>query len=182
MLGDAEGEAQIGQFGFARRAFGDDFKLHLVHHRVVARLHQQTAGHRFHRQAHATRIGQAAGQQQAQVLFRGDDLDRFLGGVGRDDHLGENLGDRLSGFGIELAVERDDAAEGGGGIASQRLAVGVVQIVRFRHTARVGVLDDHAGRGALGIEFGDAFIGRVGIIDVVVGQFLALHLAGGGDA
>src|ERR1035438_4138354 len=27
----------------------------------------------------------------------------------------------------------------------QRLAVGVVQIVRFRHTARVGVLDDHAG-------------------------------------
>ena len=48
VLGDAEGEAQVGKLGFARRALGDDFKLHIVHHRVVARLHQQSASHRFH--------------------------------------------------------------------------------------------------------------------------------------
>ena len=35
---------------------------------------------------------------------------------------------------------------------------------------------------ALGIEFGDAFIGRVGVVDVVVGELLALHLPRGGDA
>ena len=39
----------------------------------------------------------------------------------------------------------------------------------FGRAARVGVLDDHAGRRALGIEFGDAFVGRVGVVDVVVG-------------
>jgi hypothetical protein len=33
-----------------------------------------------------------------------------------------------------------------------------------------------------GVEFRDGFIGRVGIVDVVVGQFLALQLARGGDA
>ena len=32
------------------------------------------------------------------------------------------------------------------------------------------------------IELGDAFVGRVGIVDVVVGELLALHLARGGDA
>ena len=33
-----------------------------------------------------------------------------------------------------------------------------------------------------GIELGDAFIGRVGVVDVVVGELLALHLPRGGDA
>ncbi len=44
------------------------------------------------------------------------------------------------------------------------------------------MLDDRASRGALRIELGDAFIGRVGIVDIVVGQLLALHLTRGGDA
>jgi len=44
------------------------------------------------------------------------------------------------------------------------------------------VLDDDAGRRALGIEFGDAFVGRVGVVDVVVGELFALHLPRGGDA
>ena len=41
------------------------------------------------------RIGQAAGEQQAQVLLGGDDGDGLLGRVGRDDHLGEDLDDGL---------------------------------------------------------------------------------------
>ncbi len=44
------------------------------------------------------------------------------------------------------------------------------------------MFDDRAGRGARRIELGDALIGRVGVIDVVVGQFLALQLPRGGDA
>src|SRR5262249_7778510 len=44
------------------------------------------------------------------------------------------------------------------------------------------MLDDGAGRGALGIELGDAFIGGVGVIDVVVGELLALRLARRRDA
>ena len=44
------------------------------------------------------------------------------------------------------------------------------------------MLDDGAGRGARRIELGDAFVSRVGIVDVVVGELLALHLARGGDA
>ena len=44
------------------------------------------------------------------------------------------------------------------------------------------MLDDGAGRGAARIELGDAFIGRVGVVDVVVGELLALHLPRGGDA
>jgi hypothetical protein len=44
------------------------------------------------------------------------------------------------------------------------------------------VLDDRAGRGAFGVEFGDAFVGRVGVVDVVVGKLLALYLPRGGDA
>ena len=44
------------------------------------------------------------------------------------------------------------------------------------------MLDDGAGGRAPGIELGDAFVGRVGIIDIVVGELLALHLAGAGNA
>ncbi len=44
--------------------------------------------------------------------------------------------------------------------------------------ARVGVLDDDDGGFG---ELGDALEGGVGVVEVVVGQFLALHLPGGGD-
>ena len=44
------------------------------------------------------------------------------------------------------------------------------------------MLDDGASGGARRIEFGDAFVGRVGVVDVVVGELLALRLARTGDA
>ena len=67
-------------------------------------------------------------------------------------------------------------------IAGQRLAIGADEIGAFGDAAGIGVLDDDAGRGARRIELADAFIGRIGIVDVVVGQFLALQLPRGGDA
>ena len=112
MLGDAEGEAQIAQLGLGRRAFGDDLELHVIDDRVVARLHQEPAGHRLERETGRARIGQAAGDEQPQVLLGGDDGDRLLARGRRDDHLGEDFGDRFGRFRVEFAVERDDAAEG----------------------------------------------------------------------
>src|SRR5690606_12837798 len=100
VLGDAEGETQVIQFGGARRALGDDLQFHVVDHRIVARLHQQATGDRFHQQAFLARVGYAAGEQQAQVLLRGDDGDGFIAGTGRNDHFREDLGDRLRRFGI----------------------------------------------------------------------------------
>ena len=164
------------------RALGDDLEVHVVDHGVVARLHQEAAGQRLHRQAVAARIGQAAREQQPQVLLGADDGDRLVGRVRRDDDLGEDLGDRARRLGVERAVERDDAAEGGDRIAAQRLAVGVEDARALGDAAGIGVLDDGDGGGALRIELGDAFVGRVGVVEVVVGELLALHLPRGGDA
>ena len=44
------------------------------------------------------------------------------------------------------------------------------------------MFDDNAGRRALRIEFRDAFVGSVGVVDVVVGKLLALQLSRGRHA
>ena len=43
------------------------------------------------------------------------------------------------------------------------------------------MFDDCAGRALCGVKFTDQFKGRIGIVDVVVAQFLALQLGCGGD-
>ena len=68
------------------------------------------------------------------------------------------------------------------GVAGERLAVGADEIGAFGDAAGIGVLDNDAGRGARRIKLGDAFIGRVGVVDVVVGELLALQQPRGGDA
>ena len=70
-------------------------------------------------QAGGARIGQAARRQKAQVLLFGKDR---AGGVGcrrRDDDLGEDLRHLARGILVDLAVDRDDAAEGADRIAAQ---------------------------------------------------------------
>ena len=83
---------------------------------------------------------------------------------------------------VEGAVQRDNAAEGRGGVGAEGLAVGVGEAGADRHAARVGVLDDGDRRRFPGIELGDHFVGGVGVVEVVVRQLLALDLAGAGDA
>ena len=78
VLGDAEGEFQIGHLGRRRRALRHDLELQIVDHRIVAALDEQAAGNGFDGGAGGARIGQAAGDQQAQVLLGGDDADCLL--------------------------------------------------------------------------------------------------------
>ena len=75
---------------------------------------------------------------------------------------------------VHRPVEGDDAAEGRRRIGRERAPVAVQRIRADRHAAGIGMLDDDAGGR---IERLDAFPGRVGVGDVVVGQFLALQLA-----
>ena len=126
--------------------------------------------------------GRLPASSSRRFLLLRDDRDRLFGRIRRDDHFGEDFGDGARGIGIQRAVDRDDAAIGRLRIAGERLAIGADEIGALGDAAGIGMLDDDAGRGARRIEFGDAFIGRIGVVDVVVGQFLALQLPRGGDA
>ena len=145
-------------------------------------MHQHAAGDGLGGQPRRARIGQAAGEQQPQILLGADDGDGLCAGVRRDDDFGEDFGDGARRFGVERAVERDDAAERRGLVAGEGLAIGLDQTFALGDAARIGVLDDGAGRAARRIELGDAFVSGVGVVDVVVGELLALRLARGGDA
>ena len=94
-----------------------------------------------------------------------------------DDDLGEDAGNSTRGLGIEHSIERHDAAEGRYRVAGERLAVSLGEARALGDSAWIGVLDDDAGGRAPRIELADALVGRVGIVDVVVGKLLALQLS-----
>ena len=181
VLGDHESKLEIGEFVPSGRALGDDLQLGGSKHAVVARLHEEAAGERADDEALLARIGQPARGQQAQVLLGRKDRLGLGRGIGRDDHLGEDLGDLLGRSLVERLAERDDAAVGAHRIAAQRSEVGFLQRGSDRRAARVGVLDD-GDRRLLGAKLGHQLEGGVGVVEVVVGQLLALVLHCGRDA
>jgi len=79
-------------------------------------------------------------------------------------------------------VERDDAAKSAGLIALEGGLIRPHKARSLADPAGVGVFHDHASRAIFRIEFGHQFHGRIGVIDIVVGEFFALMLHGGGDA
>ena len=160
-------------------ALGDDLQVEIVDRKIVAALHEQATGHRLDADAHGAGVGKTAGHQQPQVLLRGNDRLRLLARFRRDDHLGKGLDDLLGGFRVERPVHRDDPAECRDRVAGERLEIGLLQRSAFGNAARVGVLDDRHGRTALRIELADQFESRVGVVDVVVGELLALQLPRG---
>ena len=125
------------------------------------------------------RVGEAGGEEEAEVLLAGEDgLGGFVG-VGGDDDFGEDGGDLGGGGFVEGAVEGDDAAVGADRVAAQGEVPGVGEGGGGGDAAGVGVLDDdHGGL----VELGDALEGGVGVVEVVIAEFLALELAGGGDS
>ena len=114
------------------------------------------------------RVREPTCNQQPQVFLGAYDRNRFCACFRCNNDFREDLRDGPRGFRIKRGVEHHDAAEGRGRIAGERLAISIDEASAFGDATRVGVLDDHAGRGARGRELGDALIGRVGVVDVVV--------------
>ena len=69
VLGDAERKPQVVQLGRGRRAFGHGLELHLVDRGIVARLHQQPAGHRFHGEPGARGSGSPPASSSRRFFF-----------------------------------------------------------------------------------------------------------------
>ena len=74
VLGDAPGEEEVGDLGLGRRALGDDLQVGLAR---PCRRRDPGRGGRRRRSARSrparARVGQAAGEEQAEVLLGGDD-------------------------------------------------------------------------------------------------------------
>jgi len=175
VLGNGPGKAAIGELGGGGLAFGDDLEI-IRRRAVIAGLDQPASGDRLGLDAAALWIGQRAGEQQAEVLPGSEHCERALIGIGRDHDFGEDARNRARGRLIEHPVERDDPAERRYRVAGKGGGIGLLQRRRGRDAAGVGVLDDHhAGRGIA--KFADQFERGVGIVEVVVAERLALHLA-----
>src|SRR5206468_2157926 len=82
-----------------------------------------------------------------------------------DDQVGELVGDG--------PVQGDDAAVGRNRIGGERALVCVLDRARYRNTARISVLDDHA-RG--GFELTQAEPRRVQVVQVVERELAAVQL------
>ncbi len=182
-LGHFPGEDQVVDFLLGRCALGHDLEVGFADHADVAALHQQATGDALEVPGGGTFGRPFATGQQAHVGFGGDDGAGFFADARSDDDFDElTLDDGLGGFAVQLAVEGDDAAErrlGVGGVGQfVGLANAAFGIRADCHAARVGVLDDDAGRLDEALH---AFQRGVGVGHVVVRQFLALQLDGSGD-
>ena len=178
MLADRESKQQIGKLPIGRGAVGDAGQVARGDPCRVAPLQQEAAGQCLDGHAGCPRIGHCAGGQHAKVLFCSQNGAGVGIDVGRDDHLEKQRRHGLGGGRVECPVDRDDTAKGADRIAAQRLGVGGLQRVAQGDAARVGMLYD---RHRWPVEFRDQLERRVGIVEIVVAQFLALKLLGGGD-
>src|SRR5690606_5874787 len=138
-------EHQVVDFLLGRRALGDDFQVGGGDHANIAALHQQAAVDALEVPAGGAFGRPLAAFQQAHVGFGGDHVAGGLGDFRGDDHFDElALDDGLGGFAVQLAVEGDDAAEGGFRIGGVGQVVGLADAAFFiggyGHAARVGVL------------------------------------------
>ena len=107
------------------------------------------------------------------VLLGFQNRERFLRKPFRDDDLDEDLVDLLRRILVHDAVDGEDAAEHRDGIGFIRLDIRFVNGLSDAHAAGIGVFArDDAGFG----KFLDEFEGAVGVVYVVVGQFLAPEL------
>ena len=94
---------------------------------------------------------------------------------GYDDVGALLLHDRVGGFFLEGTVECDDAAKGGGRIGTIRVSVGGERRFAGCDSARIRVLDDHAGGG---VEAQHALQRGISVREIVERQLLALQLRG----
>ena len=177
MLGDFHREQHVGHLVGAGLRAGHHLELRRIESGIVARLHQEPAGHRAKARPRCRRVRHPVGHQHPQILRLGKDRQGLRIGAGRHDHLGE---DRRYGPRrrlIEWPVEGDDPAESADRIGPQRQPIRLLERGSQSRSAGIGMLDDHRRRRRGRIELGDAFERRIGIGDIVVGKLLALQLS-----
>lgn len=175
MLGDAEGEEHVAELARRRRTLGDDFEVRGADAACVTRLHEIAARERLHCAPGRCRVRKAAREQHTDILFGGEHAERCVVRVGGDHDFRKHIDHGLGRRRVEPAIDRDDAAEGGDRVALQRLAIGGFESRAAGDAARVCVLDDGDGR-PLARKLRNQLERRVGVVEVVVGEFLALDL------
>ena len=171
-------------FLLAWRALGDDLQVIGGDHADIAALYQQATVDTLVIPTRGAIGRPFAAFEQAHVGLGGN---HFTGGGADfrgDDHFDElTLDDGFGGLAVQLAVEGNDAAECRLGIGGVSQVIGLANaafaVQGHGHAARVGVLDDHAGRLDEALH---AFQCGVGVGHVVERQLLALQLHGGGHA
>ena len=115
VLGDAERELQIAQLGVGRRALGHGLERACRRPRrcrgtaPAGRRRPTSRSGRPRADRAGRRPAAAAGSSSRATIAIASSV-----ASGAMIDLGEDLGDRARGFGVERAVERDDAAEGRG--------------------------------------------------------------------
>ncbi len=181
MLRHAEGEAEVREFRRARLALRDDPEVHVVDDGRIAVLHEEAAGDGAHGQRLRAGIGQAAGHEQAEVLLGGDDGPGLLVGVRRDDDLGE----------ISTMARAASRRACGSAPRCRRRRRRGRRPAPWRTPRRASALPPRR-RGFACLTMTTAAVRRgrtrrrirrrVGVVDVVVGELLALQLPHGGDA
>jgi hypothetical protein len=136
---------------------------------VVGVLHKEAAGDLLE-DARGVWAGVMA--SRAEVLLGGEAGERLGRERGRDDGFDEELGDLLGG-GVDLAVDADDASEGGDGIGLEGAAVGLEDGAPV--AAPQGLVCLMMATAAL-VELADELPAGVEVDEVVVAEFLALEL------
>jgi hypothetical protein len=97
VFGHGEGEQHVLDLLRRRLTAGDDLQVGEGLIRLRSRDWTRKPPATERNTSPGQRVGQAVGQQQAQVLLGGEDRAGFLVGAGGDDDLGEDVGDQRVG-------------------------------------------------------------------------------------
>ncbi len=116
---------------------------------------------------------------EAEVLFGSETFASFRSERRCGDGFDEELGDFGCGLAIDGAIDANDPAECGDGIAGESLLIGLEDGGSRCGAAGVGVLDDDDG-GL--VKFLREFPACVEIDEIVEAEFLSLELSCTGDA
>ncbi len=175
VLADFPRKEERGELVGRRLTLRDGFDFGGGDAAEVGILEKQTAGNLFE----DALIRGGANDHKTKILLCGETLPGFGSEAGSGYGFDKQRGHFFGGVAVDLAIDADDGAEGGDGIGDQGLAVGVEDVGAGGRAAGIGVLDD--GDHGL-VEFLAERPAGVEVDEVVVAEFLALKLRGGGNS
>mmetsp|Transcript_22535 Transcript_22535/g.36534 ORF Transcript_22535/g.36534 Transcript_22535/m.36534 type:complete len:972 (-) Transcript_22535:1500-4415(-) len=169
------GKEHIGHFLLGRLALGHHFQIIQINAPHILVLHEEPARHLFDRQGSYCRIRQTNGGQKPQILLLFKNTHSLGARPRRNHNFGKDARDLPRRFRIQLGIQRDNATKGRGPVTIKGPCIRLFQRGPCRNAAGVGMFDDGTGR-PLACKFADQLKRRIGVIDVVIGQFLTLML------